>query len=849
MWGQAQDASHLNQIGMQVNVSSLVSAVPDVRFSLPPDAAAFTGRDKELNQITAALAGVAKAGGVVVVGAINGMPGVGKSALAVHAAHLLREKFDDRQLFIDLHGHTPGRKPVRPEDALAGLLAATGVDPRHLPDNLEGRVGMWRSRMAGRRALLVLDNAVSSGQVVPLLPGSGDCLVLVTSRRHLGDLPGKVTPVLLDALPPQRAEEMFIRLAPRVADSPSEVAAIVRLAGCLPLAISLLARVFDRHPSWTLADLTAETRAAVLTLTAENVNIAAAFEISYRHLDPAWQRLFRLLGLHPGSTIDAYAAAALAATSPAEAASLLDGLHQEGLVTEIGHRRYGMHDLLRRYASDLAAQKAADSQRALGRLLDYYQHTAARAEARLACQPESVPVLATQPAAPALDEIGQALAWVRADRANLLACLDYVTRTGQDAQVMVLTAALATVFQREGPWPYAITRHEAAIQAARRLGDRLGEINALNHLGVARRLTGDYSGAAQAHEQAFSICRDLDERPGEARTLSSLGTARRQTGNYPDAIRTYKQALSIYRDLGESIREAHALHYLGIAWWQTGEYQNATQVLKQAIEIYRTSLHRLSEPHALNHLGIARRLTGDYPGAARVHEEALGICHDLDDRLAEADVLVNLGILRRMTGDYTAAAQDLEQASRLFGDLGDQRGEANAVNNLGIVRRLTSDPYAAIRAHDGALAIFRDIGDRRGEAYALTYLGAAHREVSEYQTASQDLEQALDIYRHIGNRGGEAEALNEIGTLHRICGDLKQAEACHEQAMELAHAVVSPWNEAHALAGLGRCAQARGHTSNAKHLLEQSQTLLHQIGAADADVVLVELNDLTGSET
>jgi hypothetical protein len=282
--GQSRDGSALTQIGTQVNVMSPVPAAPEVRYSLPQDTAAFTGRGDEL-KVTAMLAGSAGVGGVVAVGAIAGMPGAGKTALAVHAAHALRDRFPDRQLFIDLHAHTPGREPVRPEDALAGLLAAAGADPRFLPGDLDGRAAMWRDKMAGQRALLVFDNAASTSQVAPLLPGSGGCLVLVTSRRHLGDLPGAV-PVLLDVLPPQQATEMFIRLAPRAAGSPGEVAEVVRLAGFLPLAISLLGRLFARHRSWALADLAAEIRESLLTMTAENDSITAAFEVSYRRLDP-----------------------------------------------------------------------------------------------------------------------------------------------------------------------------------------------------------------------------------------------------------------------------------------------------------------------------------------------------------------------------------------------------------------------------------------------------------------------------------------------------------------------------------------------------------------------------------
>ena len=385
--------------------------------------------------------------------------------------------------------------------------------------------------------------------------------------------------------------------------------------------------------------------------------------MSYRHLDPARQRLFCLLGLHPGTTTDAYAAAALAGTSLEEAAGLLDGLHGEGLLTETGHRRYGMHDLLRRYARDhAAADPAGDAQQALERLLDYYQHTAARAEARLARQtrpgpPPTAP--AGPPAAPDLDDADQALAWARAERANLLACLDHATGTDQHARVVALTAALAGLLRRDGPWADAITRHTAAIQAAQHLGDRLGQANALSDLGIVRQLTDDYPAAAQDLEQALGIYRDLGDRLGQANALNGLGIVRRLTGDYPAAARDLEQALGIYRDLGDRLGQANALSDLGIVRWLTGDYPGAARDLEQALGIYRDLGDRLGQANALSDLGIVRWLTGDYPGAARDLEQALGIYRDLGNRLGQADALSDLGVVRWLTGDYPAAAQDL----------------------------------------------------------------------------------------------------------------------------------------------------------------------------------------------
>jgi tetratricopeptide (TPR) repeat protein/transcriptional regulator with XRE-family HTH domain len=773
--------------------------------TLPRDIASFTGREPEIESILTAVTG---AGGIVDICAIDGMAGIGKTALAVHIAHRLAGGFPDGQVFLPLHGHTPGHQPVDPADALASLLQASGYPAQGIPDGLEPRALLWRDRLAGRRLLLVLDNAAGSGQVAPLLPGDGECLVLVTSRRHLGDLPGAVTPVFLDVLTPTQAAQMFTRLAPRTAGSPAEVAEVVRLAGFLPLAISLLARLFARHRSWTLADLAAETRASLLTLTAEHDSVAAAFGVSYRHLDPARQRFFCLLGLHPGATFEAYAAAALAETDLNEAAGLLDGLHGEGLLTETGHRRYGMHDLLRRYARDhAAAGPAGEARQALERLLDYYQHTAARADARLARYTRPGPPLAVPagPTVPDLRDAGQALAWARADRASLLACLDHAARTGQHARVIALTGALAELLRRDGPWTDAITRHTAAARAARHLGDQLGQANALTDLGTIQRLAGDHPDAARVLEQGLDIYRVLGDQLGQANTLTELGDVRRATSDYPDAARVLEQALALFRDLGDRLGQASALVFLGNLRRLTGDYPEAARVLEQGLDIYRDLGDRLGQANTLRPLGGVRREMGDYPDAARVLEQALDIYRDLGSRLGQANTLIFLGVVRQVTGDYPDAAGVLEQA----------------------------------------LDIYRDLGSRLGQADALLYLGRLRQLTGDYPSAARVLEQALGIYRDIGSRGGEALALNDIGTVHRVTGDLPRAESSHQQALELARAVTSPRAEAPALAGLGRCAMAAGHTTQAQTLLRQALEIYQRIGAAEVPALLAELDALT----
>jgi tetratricopeptide (TPR) repeat protein len=747
----------------------LPSSLLAVRHSLPPDMLAFTGRDEELDRITAAVTQAAGAGGVAAIHEIGGMPGVGKTALAVHAAHLLRDRFPDRQLFIDLHAHTPGQEPLTPQAALAGLLSAVGVDARYLPGDLDGRAGLWRDRLAGQRALLVLDNAASTAQVGPLLPGGDGCLVLVTSRRHLADLPGTAVPLLLETLPPDRAQEMFARLAPRAADGPAAaVAELAELAGYLPLAISLLARVYARHPAWTLADLAAETRASMLTLAAEKGSVAAAFEVSYRYLDPGQQEFFRRLGLHPGTAIDAYAAAALAGTGLPDAAGQLDVLHGEGLLTEIGYRRYGMHDLIRRYARDLAAASpAADREQAMDRLLDYYQHTAEITGTRLARQARTspVPAPAAGPAAvPDLPDPARAAAWARAERASLLACLDHVTGTGQHARVVALTAAMAAFLRLDGPWAVAVTRHATAVQAARQLGDRPGQANALNNLGSVRQLTGDYPGAAQAQEESLGLSRDLGDRVGQANALSNLGTVRVLTADYPGAARVLEEALGLYRDLGDRVGQVNALSNLGTVRQLTGDYPGAAQVLEESLDLSRDLGDRLGQANAFNYLGNMRRLTGDYPGAARALEEALGLYRDLGNRLGQANAILHLGIVRRLTGDYPGAAQVLEEALDLSRDLGDLGGVAEALNEAGSLHLACGDLSAAGTCHRQALDLAREIGSSWDEAHALAGLSRCALAAGRGADAEAGLWQAREIFQRIGaaEASGVSAELNAL---------------------------------------------------------------------------------------
>jgi tetratricopeptide (TPR) repeat protein/transcriptional regulator with XRE-family HTH domain len=821
--------------------------------TLPRDIASFTGRQPELAELAEAAEAAAGAGGVVSIHAIGGMAGVGKTAFAVHAAHRLAGRFPGGQIFLPLHAHTPGQQPVDPADALASLLLTIGVPAGQIPADLAARTGLWRDRLAGRRLLLVLDDAAGSEQVRPLLPGTGGSLVLVTSRRRLTALEDAQA-ISLDALPSGEAAGLFVRLAvrPGLSSADPGVGEIIGLCGCLPLAIGMAARQLYHHPAWTVAGLADELAAAtgrLELLATENLSVAAAFDLSYADLTEDQQRLFRRLGLHPGTDIDRYAAAALDGTGLAVARRGLEGLYEQYLLTEPAPGRYRMHDLIREHARALTSRldPGDDRQQATGRLLDYYQHAAARAQDLLA-RGAVGPAAGTAPAAvPVLAGREQALAWTRAERTSVLACLDQVTAAGQHARVIALTAGLAALLRHDGPWDEAITRHAAAVQAARQLADQPGQALALTNLGDVRRLAGDYPGAARDLQEALGICRDLGDRRGQALALTRLGHTRLMTGDYPGAVRDLQEALGICRDLGDRRGQALALTYLGGGEWLTGDYPGAVRDLQEALSISWDLGDRIGQAIALGFLGVVRQLTGDYPGAVRDLQEALGICRDLGDRIGQAISLSSLGEVRGLTGDFPGAVRDLQEALGIFGEIGARILHASALIQLGVVRRLTGDLPGAVQDLQKAMGTFRDGASRLGLAEALTYLGVVRRLTGDYPGAARDLEEALDISRQIGSPDTEVTALNESGTLSRIRGDLSQARSSHQQALDLARQLGIALEEARALAGLGRCARAAGRAAEAEDGLRQALAILRRIGAAEAADVSAELDGLPGA--
>jgi transcriptional regulator with XRE-family HTH domain len=396
--------------------------------TLPRDIAVFTGRQAELARLVGAIDGLSASGGVVSIHAIDGMAGIGKTTFAVHAAHRLAERFPDGQFFLPLHAHTAGQRPVDPADGLASLLLAAGVAAAQVPPGLDARAARWRDHVAGRKILLVLDDAVGHEQVRPLLPGTAGSLALITSRRRLAALEDAAV-ISLDVLPAGEAAALLTRLVgrPGLAAHDAGVGEIAALCGYLPLAIGMTGRQLAHHPVWTPAGLATDLAAAkdrLGMMAAENLSVTAAFGLSYHDLTDSQQRLFRRLGLHPGPDIDAHAAATLDDTNPGQARRGLEDLYDQHLITQPAPGRYRFHDLLREHARILAdADNLAESDAADRRLLDYYQQAALAAAGHITRAPGIRPPPPASPptCAPPLSTPAQAARWLEAERPNLQA--------------------------------------------------------------------------------------------------------------------------------------------------------------------------------------------------------------------------------------------------------------------------------------------------------------------------------------------------------------------------------------------------------------------------------------------
>ncbi|MFI5778325.1 ATP-binding protein [Nocardia sp. NPDC051570] len=815
---------------------------PVATRALPRDVTTLVGREDQLRRIAQA----AESERVVSIHAIDGMPGVGKTALAIRAAHELADRFPDGQYFVELHAHTPGQPIADPSEVLAGLLTDLGIDPRSLPDTLETRRNLWRDRLADKRILLVLDDAHGPAQIEPLLPGGGGSVTIVTSRRRLVALDG-ASPLALEVLDPDSAVRLFASLAHRsitgdTAQAATDLAAaerIVELCGYLPLAIVLLAGRLAHHSAWSIADLAemfTATTDRLAELETSDRAVRAAFELSYRDLPIEERVVFGLLGLHPGTEFDMWAVAALGDIPLGTARRHLEALYTDHLIEETSPGRYRLHDLLREFARALAATApAADNTAAMDRLLRYYRHTAARADRWLSRQTRPA-TLIEENGGVAVRQFGdqiRALVWMRAERTNLLACLEH-TADHDPARMIALTATMAGLLDRDGPWPLATRLHRRAADAAGRLGDHLKQANALVNLGIAQGLAGNHQQAAGLQQQALVLCRNLGDHLGEAYALANLGVVSWRLGDYEQAADLQQQALVLFRDLGHHLGEANALNNLGFVRRVAGDLGQAAELHQQALALYRDLGHRLGQAAASSNLGYARREAGDYEQAVELHQQALDLYRSLGDRRGEAQTLGAIGLACRETGDCEQAAGVLQQALALQRDLGDRHGEAQALTSLGYVHREIGDHEQAAGLFQQALTLNQTLGNRHDLADTLGNFGILHERTGDHQRAADLHQRALDLYRDIGSRLGQAEELNGVGRVLLATGELVEALAAFTDALGVAREIGSLLEQAHALDGTARCLAGLGDIPTAVTDLSTAVEIYQRVGVPEA---------------
>ncbi|MFF3290673.1 cyclophane-containing RiPP biosynthesis TPR protein HaaT [Streptomyces sp. NPDC003023] len=815
--------------------------------SLPRDTSAFTDRRAELEALVRSVQESQESGAALPVHVIDGMPGVGKTTFAVHVGHVLSDRFPDGQLFVNLNGHTTGRTPVQATEALASLLAATGVPAQRIPVGddasavVEARAVMWRSSLAGKKALLILDNAVSYRQLEPLLPGGGECLVLVTSRNRLAAYEEVVVPV--GALPPEHAVDLFARLSGRRAGSLDRTVLedLAELCGFLPLGVSLLAARLRHHPSWTADDLRRRLLAArdrLGELRAGERAVAATFELSYRDLEPDRQRFFRRLGFYPGTELDAYTGAVLGSVPVAVARERLDVLYDAHLIDEHPGNRYRLHDLLRDYARGLGDEEDNMAHvQAVQRLCTYYLAVIAGANRYLVRSgaaspgaPDSAAVVET----PLLDSRAAALSWLEDERANVLACIRQANGLALHQLVIRMAAAMGPFLRQAGPWDQAVGLHRTAVEAARRTSDRRALAGALAELGVVRRFTAAYPEALAALDEAVAEYEAVGDRKGQADALNQAGIVSYMISDNATAARAQTEALALYQDIGDRLGQANALADLGMIRRQTSRFTAAVEAQSEALTIYRELGDRYGEANSLRDLGIVHCLMGEYASAEQRHSAAFDIYRTLDDRVHQAYALNELGVVKRLTGDPAGARDVHTRALEHYTELGERFGRANSVRHLGVLARSESDLPGAARLLEDALSSYRDLGSRGGEAAALGELGVVLDLTGERDRAVEAYRQSLEIVRELGDRSGEAEILNHWGMLSLHGGDLTAARGRFGHALRIARDIGCPLEEARALEGIGRCDGTVAGQELGPPALSEALALYRRLGATRA---------------
>jgi DNA-binding SARP family transcriptional activator/tetratricopeptide (TPR) repeat protein len=645
---------------------------------LPPASSQFVGRAAELKSMDGLLDQAARAPGAVTILAICGTAGVGKTALALHWAHHVAERFPDGQLFLDLGGYGPDRNPVQPTDALRIFLDALQLPTDRIPAAAQARTGLFRSLLARRRVLVVLDNARDAAQVRPLLPGGSACLVIVTSRDQLAGLTAAegAHPVRLDVLTPGDARALLAgRLgAKRLADGRS-AAKLIELCARLPLALSVAAARAAGHPAFPLSAVVAELRDERHRLEALEAgepasDVRAVLSWSYENLSEPAARLFRLLSTHPGPDVTELAAASLAGITLAQARRALAELTHCSLLAEHLPGRFTSHDLLRAYAAERARtlDGEADLHAALRRVLDHYLHTCLSVSRLLF---PAWPQLSLLPAAPGaqaepMTDVEQAQGWAQAEHLVLLASIGRAAAAGLDDHACQLPRALEPVFHLHSWWHDLQTIEPTALEAATRLGSLTGQANALRSLGLAQAMTDSLDEGEANISRALLLFQDMGDDLGRGRAHECMVVAFERHGRFGEAIGHARKSQKFYRAAGFLAGQASALNNLGSLYRELGDHPRALAYSQRSVRAFRELADLRGEAIALGSLGQAYHQRGQHAQALDCFQQALAVISQLGDRQSQADIRTGLGDAYHAVGDDIAARHAWTEALSVY---------------------------------------------------------------------------------------------------------------------------------------------------------------------------------------
>ncbi|BEL04459.1 tetratricopeptide repeat protein [Actinoplanes sichuanensis] len=742
-WRQA-----LRVVGGEIEAVSRVR----VQASLPPDLAGFTGRTRELDRLGHA----AQNGQTVVISAIEGMAGVGKTQLAVRAGHLLHQRQPfERVLFVNLRGFDPdpAQPPADPAAVLDGFLRLLGMPGQQIPHTLDARVAAYRDRLAGSRALVVLDNAATTEQVRPLLTTTPGCLTLVTSRRRLANL-RPATHLSVDVFTPGEALAFLAQAVPEipVGQDPHAAARITRRCDYLPLALSLITGHIRNTPGWTLTDhadrLDERHRDRRL-----DTGMEMALQLSYQHLSADQQRLLRLLALHPGHDFDAYAAAALTDVDLATAQALLESLRSDHLLQQAESGRYAFLDLIRAYATTRSHDEDPPSARhaALTRLFDHYIATVASTMSTLhPAETHLLPRLApVGTPTPVLTDADRALLWLDTERSTLIAVAIHTATHGWHSHAIRLSVALH--YYLIGDYPTdALTVHSHAHHVARQIGDPSREAHVLTRLGGAYGRLGQYETSAEHLQQALGMHRVVDDPVGEGRTLACLGALETRRGNHRLSAHHLERAIDLLRQVGDPAGWARALNNLGFVEARLGSYRLAAEHLRQALLLYRQVGNPAGKATALTNLGEVEAKQCLHGSATEHLHQALALCRQSGFRAGEGWTMNSLGTLYVGLARPAEATEHYQDALAIFREIHDRAGEVSALNGLGEAAHTAGRLAESVTHHTAANTIAAEIPDRDQQARSHTGLGHAQRALGSPVHAHSHYRRALALYTDLG---------------------------------------------------------------------------------------------------